>query len=454
MGNWDWNLQTGNITWSNHLEQLFGLAPNTFEGTYEAFLARIHPEDRDSLRDSFASRVHSSTQCCLETGENCDIEFRIVLPDGSIRWMEDKGQVIYDETGLPVRMIGVSLDISDRKEAEEVKRQTQARLRRLVEANLIGVIFADFSGNITEANDAFLEMVGYTREELGSGKVRSDNMTPPEYAEDDARARAQLSLTGVCTPHEKEYIRKDGSRVAIFTGSALLEGSDQECVSFVVDLTWRKQAEARIRESLREKEVLLQEIHHRVKNNLQVISSLLDLQSQHIEDRATLEVFRESCNRVKSMALVHEKLYESRDCAKIKFAEYVESLTSYLFQAYAGSAENITLELDIDEVTLNINTAIPCGLIISELISNALKYAFPNNRAGGIHVALHSPSDDNFILVVKDTGIGFPINFNLKCVKSLGLQLVNILTNQLEGSLELDRSVGTEFRIRFSETSF
>jgi len=446
MALWDWNIQTGKVTWTNNLERLLGVAPNTYNGTYKAFLASVHPEDRD--------RLYQASRLSLERGENCDIEFRIVWPDGTIRWIESKCQLFYDETGKPIHMTGINLDISDRKLAEEIQRRTQDRLRRLFEANLIGVIFADFSGNITEANDAFLEMVGYTREELYSGKVRWLDMTPPEYAEDDAQARAQISLTGVCTPHEKEYIRKDGNRVPILTGSALLEGSAQDCISFVLDLTWRKQAETQIRESLREKEVLLQEIHHRVKNNLQVISSLLDLQSQHIEEGATLEMFQESQNRVKSMALVHEKLYQSKDCARINFSEYIQNLAGYLFQAYAVNASNIALELDIDDVCLNIDTAIPCGLIISELVSNALKYAFPNKSGGGlINISLRADFDKHFILLVRDTGVGFPKNLDLKKVSSLGLQLVNVLTAQLEGTLELDCRVGTEFRIRFSQIS-
>jgi two-component sensor histidine kinase len=154
------------------------------------------------------------------------------------------------------------------------------------------------------------------------------------------------------------------------------------------------------------------------------------------------------------MALVHEKLYESKDCAKINFAEYIESLISYLFQVYAGRAENIALELDIDEVPLNIDTAIPCGLIISELVSNALKYAFPNKTVGVIHVELHSEIDNYLTLIIKDNGRGFPVNFDLKSVKSLGLQLVYILTNQLEGTLEINHRIGTEFKINFSQISF
>ena len=375
-------------------------------------------------------------------------------PTGEVRWYQTIKKPLSSTDGQVCQVFGVCSDITQRKLAEVQRRQSEAQLRRLFEANLIGVIFADFSGNITEANDTFLKMVGYTREELLAGKVRWADMTPPEYDEDDAQAREQIRLTGVCTPHEKEYIRKDGNRVPILTGSALLQGSDQDCVSFVLDLTWRKLAEAKIKESLREKEVLLKEIHHRVKNNLQVISSLLDLQSQHIQGQATLELFQESQNRVRAMALVHEKLYQSKDYASINFAEYIENLTSDLFQVYGMNAGNITLDLDIDEVSLNIDTAIPCGLIITELVSNALKYAFPNSRKGKITVVLNKGLDKSFTLIVKDNGVGFPVNFDFNSVKSLGLQLVKVLTNQLDGLLKINHGIGTEVIISFSEMSY
>jgi PAS domain S-box-containing protein len=221
-----------------------------------------------------------------------------------------------------------------------------------------------------------------------------------------------------------------------------------------LDICDRKQAETQIKASLREKEVLLQEIHHRVKNNLQVISSLLDLQSLSIDEPATQELFRESQNRIRSMALVHEKLYQSKDCARINFAEYIENLINYLFRAYGVSDRDIALKLEIDnKVSVNIDTAIPCGLIINELVSNALKHAFPDGKIGQIGIALHSDESHHFSLMVRDNGKGLPTNFEFKSIKSLGLQLVNVLANQLKGKVELDRRVGTEFRITFSEIS-
>jgi len=219
------------------------------------------------------------------------------------------------------------------------------------------------------------------------------------------------------------------------------------------DITQRKIAEMQIQESLQEKEVLLQEIHHRVKNNLQVISSLLDLQSQHIEEQATLELFRQSCSRIKAMALVHETLYKFNDFAKINFTEYIENLTGYLFSIYGVDVETINLELYLDEVAFKIDTAIPCSLIINELVSNALKHAFLNQAKGTIYITLHFDEDNSYTLIVRDNGIGLPPNWESKTVNSLGLKLVEILANQLEGTLQVNSRCGTEFSLKFRELS-
>ena len=223
------------------------------------------------------------------------------------------------------------------------------------------------------------------------------------------------------------------------------------------EITIRKRGEEQIKTSLREKEVLLKEIHHRVKNNLQVICSLLHLQSRKIKDQEALELFKESQNRVKSMALIHEKLYRSEDFANINFAEYIKSLTTHLLQTYRTKGSPINLKINVEEISLTIETAIPCGLIINELVSNSLKYAFPEGREGEINIEFF-PNDGNVIpegddlkytLKVSDNGIGFPEDLDFRNTQSLGLQLVNNLTNQLDGTIVLGRTGGTTFSITF-----
>lgn len=215
----------------------------------------------------------------------------------------------------------------------------------------------------------------------------------------------------------------------------------------------RKRAEDQIKSSLKEKEMLLQEIHHRVKNNLQVISSLLYLQVGYVEDPAIREIFQESQNRVRSMALVHEKLYRSHDLARIDLADYIRNLATFLFRSYSATAGRVTLDIQTDDVFLGINAAVPCGLILNELISNALKHAFPDSRSGLIQVELRTGDNQKLTLSVRDTGIGFPANFDFKNTTSLGMQLVDTLVQQLDGTLEILSTKGTEFKITFTGSS-
>jgi two-component sensor histidine kinase len=213
----------------------------------------------------------------------------------------------------------------------------------------------------------------------------------------------------------------------------------------------RTQAEIRVREALQEKEVLLKEVHHRVKNNLQVISSLLSLQSSQIKDPETVQIFRDSQNRVRSMALIHEKLYQSHDLAQIEFKGYIQSLTSFLVRSFAAESRGVTFRLDVDAIELGIDQAIPCGLIINELVSNSLKYAFPDSQKGEVYIQFKIDKGQRLHLNVGDNGVGFPENVDFQNTASLGLQLVNSLVSQLEGSIKLVRSSGTEFRIDFCE---
>ncbi|MBN2391899.1 MAG: PAS domain S-box protein [Anaerolineae bacterium] len=214
------------------------------------------------------------------------------------------------------------------------------------------------------------------------------------------------------------------------------------------EITERAQAEAKIKASLKEKEILLQEIHHRVKNNLQVISSLLNLQSQGIQDEKTLEVFQESQNRIRSMALIHEKLYRSSDLARVDFAEYIRNLASFLIRSYRSRA--VRLDLQAADIYLSIDNAVPCGLIVNELISNALKHAFVDGREGEIRVIMQQLADHQVRLVVRDNGVGLPKDADYMNTGSLGLQLVTMLVEQLDGTIEIRNNVGAEFEIIFS----
>jgi two-component sensor histidine kinase len=216
------------------------------------------------------------------------------------------------------------------------------------------------------------------------------------------------------------------------------------------DITERRRGEEALRTSLREKEVLLKEIHHRVKNNLQVISSLLSLQSEYLKDEAMIKIFKESQNRVKSMALIHEKLYQSANLAEIDFSDYLRELTTQLFRSYSIGTHGVSLNVHAPQVLLAVDRAIPCGIIVNELVTNALKYAFPDSRGGRIDIDLHPVSDDQIRLAVRDNGVGFPADVDFETSDSLGLTLVRMLADQVQGQVVLQAGErGAEFIMTF-----
>ena len=219
----------------------------------------------------------------------------------------------------------------------------------------------------------------------------------------------------------------------------------------ISDVTDRKNTEIQLLSVVEQKELLLKEIHHRVKNNMQIISRLIHLQSFHVFDKRDINLFTVVQDRVKSMGLIHGSLYQSEDLSSIKFKDYVTTLTSQLLNTYANNS-NIKLTNNISDISLNMETAIPVGLIINELVTNSLKHAFPDIK-GEVSINIHIKSE-KIELIIKDNGIGLPEDFDIKTPKKLGLQLVNNLIEQLEGTIKLDQSHGTTFKITFKELKY
>jgi PAS domain S-box-containing protein len=245
------------------------------------------------------------------------------------------------------------------------------------------------------------------------------------------------------TDRDEELLVRLASHATIAIQNAQLYWQAQE------ELAQRRQAEAQLTASLREKEVLLKEVHHRVKNNMQIVSSLLELQSDAIDDTVLLAPFRDSQDRIRSMALIHETLYQSQDLARVDLARYIHTLSAQLVRSYTVDPQRITIRIQVEPVILDIDQAIPCGLILNELLSNAFKYAFPQGRTGEVHVELHADTAQQAALVVRDNGIGFPDTIDFRHTESLGLQLVAMLTEQLQGTIALQRAGGTIFTLTF-----
>jgi PAS domain S-box-containing protein len=342
-------------------------------------------------------------------------------------------------------------DVTERKKAEEALLKSEKQYRDLFENAPIGIYRTTPDGRMLVANPALIHMLGYSSfEELAQYNL-DEEASKTGYPRSEFKER--IEREGKVTGFESGQTIKDGT-VMFFRESAQAVLDSSGTIIYyegtVEDITESKMAEEQIKRSLKEKEVLLREIHHRVKNNMQIISSLLSLQSQYTEDDQLREAFKDSQNRIQSMAIVHEKLYQSEDFASIDFKEYVESLTRSLFQSSRIDIGRITLKVEVGDVPLGSDYVIPCGLIINELISNCLKHAFPGNKKGEITIKLNRCNEKEIELVVADNGVGMPGNIDIENTKSLGLRLVTILAeDQLRGRIRLDRTGGTEVSIIF-----
>jgi PAS domain S-box-containing protein len=310
------------------------------------------------------------------------------------------------------------------------------------------LIMLDHNKNIVTINNATTALLGYSKEEL-IGK-------PLEYLFKDQTWETGNKLSNntseTIVNFETCLKSKYGEHIPVLLSKSVIKDENGNIMGIICignNIVEIKEAKDKIKASLDEKELLLRELHHRVKNNLQIILSLINLQSNGIKDQQDLEIFRESQSRVKSLAIIHEKLYQSADFASINFKEYIQSLVSYLLSYY--STTNIIVDIDVEkDIILNMDTAVPCGLIINELVTNSIKFAFPGEKTGKIYIQLRY-EDGSLILIIGDNGIGLPDDIDFENSQKLGLQLVKTLTDQLEGNLQYNGENGTEFRIKFKE---
>ncbi|MEW5802461.1 MAG: histidine kinase dimerization/phosphoacceptor domain -containing protein [bacterium] len=586
-GSWRLDVRRNVLLWSDENHRIFGI-PRGMPMTYEAFLAIVHPEDRQYVDEKWMAGLR---------GEPYDIEHRLVVGD-TIKWVRERAELEFDADGVLKGGFGTTQDITGKKRAEEALRESEERYRRLftnmTEGFALGEALFGEDGvpkdyRFLELNDAFEHQSGLKREAVVArpmtevlpnlerswidtfcnvaltGKaVRFENYSRDTnrhydvfcYRPDEGRfaiifrditrqKQAEKELHQALQAKEEtlalldaifdsapiglgfydknlrfvrlnqaladinglpihEHLGKTVDEIVpdvcaaseliakwrriLETGQPMINveisgstpahpgeihhwvdnwypvtvrGQIIGLAVTVSDITGRKQAEEQIKRSLREKEVLLKEIHHRVKNNLQIIHSMLNLQLPYIRDEQAIATFKESQNRIYTMALIHEKLYQSRSLARVDVAEYIRSLVTSLFLSYGVSERTVRPDIKVENVTIGIDTVIPCALIINELVSNSLKYAFLDSpqrtgRMGEIRIDLRRAGGNKYLLTVGDNGVGLPEGLEIEKCESLGLRLVHVLVKQLKGTLQLghpDKGGGTEFTITF-ETSF
>jgi len=388
-----------------------------------------------------------------EAGEVSNVEFEMVKADGAIIVVSFDGKIGYDSKGNFKQTHCIFKDITAQKTAETAMVESQRYYKTIFENTGTATIIIEKDSTLSLVNTQFEQLYGMQGNEI-EGKLKWTDMVTSQYIPQMQKyhKRRRNNPDAVPRNYEFDFVDSAGNIKNIFVTVAIIPGTAKSLVS-LQDITYSKDTERELKTTISEKDTLLREIHHRVKNNLQIISSLLNLQSRYIKDSEALDVFTESQNRVRSMAIVHEKLYQSNNISKIDFSEYLSDLVTSLFYSYNIQPNKISIETDIENIFFDVDTCIPCGLIVNELLTNCVKHAFPNNKSGHVYIGLHD-EEGTYTLNVSDDGVGFPKSIDYKNTETLGLQLVTNLVNQLEGSLEILNNVGTSFKIEFKDVSY
>ncbi len=441
-GLWDWDTVTDDCYFSPRWLNMLGYDACEIAQHISAWETLVHPEDKERVMAEIQRHKQGETPMY-------EVEYRLQRKTGEWCWILERGKVVArSEEGQALRMVGTTIDITERLKVRAELRQQLAA----VESSVDGIAILNDRGEYIYLNKAHVELFGYESASDLIGQTWHQLYYPDEIARFEGDIFPLVQKNGKWRG-EAIAKKRDGSTFAQEISLTEIEGVGQICVCW--DITPRKLAEEQLKASLQEKELLLKEVHHRVKNNLQVVSSIFALQSQYITDPNILAVLEDSQNRIGAMALIHEKLYQSHSLAKIDFADYIKNLANNLFSSYNINEKRIRAKLCVENAFLNLDTAIPCGLLINELVSNSLKHAFPGARSGEISgeitIDFSLVADGQLRLSVRDNGVGLPEGFESHSPNSLGLRLIRALTRQLRGQLEIHNKEGAVFQITFPQ---
>jgi len=424
---------------SDWIRHVYEISPQEAAVDASGTFAIIHPDDAQMVMESIQESARQLTPWQLE--------YRTLSASGSQRWLYGSSLPERLDDGC-VLWHGFITDITERRAADERLRQ----LSRSVEQAPLSIVITDLQGDILYVNPSFTRNTGYTLDEvLGRNpRILKSGQTPAEHYKDLWYALC----SGAVWEGELHNRRKNGE---VFIEHAVIApvqdaiGQTSHYVAVKEDITQRKGAEHALQASLHEKVALLNEVHHRVKNNLQVISSLLRLEASRCNETATKDVLKEMQGRILTMALLHETLYRVGSFASVELGAYLKQLATQTFRAQSSQMTTVRLSLEVAEVQVVMDQATPCGLLVNELLSNCLKHAFPDGRSG--EVLVRSQPDEqvgHWLVQVRDNGVGLPADFELRGRQSLGLQLVSDLARQLDGSLQVASSGGATFTVRFA----
>jgi len=440
MGSWEWDILTNDVRWTGEIYDIYGYDPKTFSPDYKTVTDAMHP---DSL-EPFLQAI----DVALNRKAPFEMDYKLIHTNGDARIVHTKGEVVFDEYDKPVKMFGTVYDITERKRNEE----EMTRLAVITEQAAEGIAVANLDGIITYANNAWASMHGYTPEEIIGKHLKTchtEEQLKVEVVPFNERAKSRGSYGG-----EVGHKRKDGSTFPTYMTTTVLKddnGAAFGIAGFATDITDLKLMENQLRDSLRQKEMLIREVNHRVKNNLALITSLLRLQGKGIEDSKAKQLFAESEGRVKAISMIHERLYKSTSVSSLNFGDYLRALAKNVFQAFAVN-ERVQLKLDIPDIISDVDTLIPCGLILNELLTNSLKYAFPDSIEGVVTVRFYE-SGNKYHMVVSDNGIGMSSSEEIGSINTMGLMIVDSLVKQINGDIKIENAGGTTVNIAFQKST-
>ena len=399
IGIFEWNIPAETIAWTKEAEALYGLAPGSFGGNFAAWERSVHPDDLPEARNKVLESIANGT--------NLDVQFRVIWPaDGSIHWIYAKARTFYSPKGKPLRMVGINIDITERMDYEEELRIRDERIRLFVESGIIGLIFAEMDGAISYANDAFLQMTGYSRDDLDNGKVRWNDMTPPEWRELDQQKIAETKRNGAPILYEKQYIHKNGSRIDIFIGYLFIGERREQAVAFVLDVTRRKRLE-------RQKDEFIGIVSHELRTpvtSLKVFAQLLEKRFSKSGDHQNAELLMKMGTQINKLARLIEDLIDvtKLETGKLQLHEVefdLASLINEVAEEMQRTTTHHTIRKEDLEPTIIRGDRDRIGQVLTNLLSNAIKYS-PQADS----ILIKTFLDDKQVTVsVVDAGMGIPL---------------------------------------------
>lgn len=403
--------------------------------------------------DQGTFRRHSQDVLKIGTRQICEVRLR--EETGAPRWVHFESLAVHDKLGRITHWRTALLNITERKRAEEVMRESEQRFHTMADTAPVLIWMSGLDKLCNYFNQVWFTYTGRTKEqELGRGWA--DGVHPEDF---DRCLKTYTEAFDRREPFQMEYrLHKANGQYGWLLDHGvprfLPNGEFAGYIGSCIDLTEGKDLEDRLRKAVKEKESLLREVHHRVKNNLQMISSLLNLQAASIKDPQVVQLFRECQTRITSIALLHETLHRSDDLSCIRMSNYLRTLAGHVSRSYGVDPTAIVLDLLVEDLTFDIDTAMTCGMIVEELLSNALKHAYAVGKEGRIQIELQAQDEDTYLLQVSDDGVGISKGRGQRKPGSLGLELVNLLVGKLEGTVALQSGPGTAWRIEFHQLHY